>query len=54
MISFIVIGKNEGWKLTKCFESIFNTVAYNQVMNYELIYVDQPQLTTVLKGKSIC
>jgi len=40
MISFIVIGKNEGWKLKKCFESIFKTVEYNKLINYEVIYVD--------------
>lgn len=40
MISFIVIGRNEGWKLTKCFESIFTTIAYNNLNEYEVIYVD--------------
>lgn len=40
MISFIIIGKNEGWKLTKCFESIFKTVEYNKLKEYEVIYVD--------------
>ena len=40
MISFIVIGRNEGWKLTKCFESIIKTIAYNHLEHYEIIYVD--------------
>ncbi len=40
MISFIVIGKNEGWKLSKCFQSVFNTILINQIKDYEVIYVD--------------
>lgn len=40
MISFIVIGKNEGWKLTKCFESIFNFISKNKIESSEVIYVD--------------
>lgn len=40
MISFIIIGKNEGWKLTKCFESIFKTIEHNKLKEYEVIYVD--------------
>src|ERR1035438_5026457 len=40
MISFIVIGRNEGLKLTKCFESIFKTIHANHLNNYEVIYVD--------------
>ena len=40
MISFIVIGRNEGLKLTKCFESIFKTIHENHLNNYEVIYVD--------------
>ena len=40
MISFIVIGRNEGAKLTKCLESISETIKYNQLNNYEVIYVD--------------
>ncbi len=39
-ISFIVIGRNEGWKLEKCLKSIF--YASDQSLNdaYEVIYVD--------------
>lgn len=40
MISFIVIGQNEGWKLIKCFESIFKTIEFNGLKNYEVLYVD--------------
>ena len=29
MISFIIIGRNEGWKLTKCFESVSDTIKQN-------------------------
>lgn len=39
-ISFVVIGKNEGWKLSKCFRSIANVVEQNQIGRYEIIYVD--------------
>lgn len=40
MISFIIIGLNEGWKLSNCFESVINTIEYNGLKNYEIIYVD--------------
>lgn len=40
MISFIVIGRNEGWKLKRCFESIFKTIQMNKLESYEAIYVD--------------
>ena len=40
MISFIIIGKNEGLKLFKCFDSIFNTININNIKSYEVIYVD--------------
>lgn len=40
MISFIVIGFNEGWKLTKCLQSVFDTIEYNSIEKYEVIYVD--------------
>ena len=39
-ISFIVIGRNEGWKLDKCLQSIVDTIEFNQYKNYEIIYVD--------------
>ena len=40
MISFIIIGRNEGWKLTKCFESVFKTIKENNLTDSEVIYVD--------------
>ncbi len=40
MISFIVIGRNEGENLIKCFESILATVLFNRIKEYEIIYVD--------------
>jgi glycosyltransferase involved in cell wall biosynthesis len=38
--SFIVIGKNEGWKLKKCFESIERFISGGRENKYEIIYVD--------------
>ncbi len=40
MISFIVIGRNEGKHLEKCFKSIYETAFYNSIEDYEIIYVD--------------
>jgi len=40
MVSFIIIGRNEGWKLTKCFQSVIDTINYNKLENHEIIYVD--------------
>lgn len=40
MISFIVIGKNEGWKLKLCFDSIQNVVYHDNIGDYEVVYVD--------------
>ena len=40
MISVIVIGKNEGWKLSLCFNSIINSIKRNDISSYEIIYVD--------------
>lgn len=40
MISFIIIGRNEGWKLTKCFNSVFETILVNKLTQYEVIFVD--------------
>jgi glycosyltransferase involved in cell wall biosynthesis len=39
MISIIVIGKNEGWRLTKCLESIYKVIDTSQI-KFEVIYVD--------------
>lgn len=40
LISFIIIGRNEGWKLTHCLESIFKSAINNLLSYYEVIYVD--------------
>ena len=40
MISFIIIGKNEGWRLQKCLQSISYVVEQDAIANYEIIYVD--------------
>lgn len=40
MISFIIIGRNEGWKLTKCMDSVVVIVENNQHLAFEVIYVD--------------
>jgi len=40
MISFIIIGRNESWKLTKCIESVFDTAKYSSLEDYEVLYVD--------------
>lgn len=49
MISFIVIGRNEGWKLTKCLQSIFNTIHYNDLNQYEILYVDSKSTDDSIK-----
>lgn len=40
MISFIVIGRNEGWRLEKCFKGISTFVKAEHIPDYEVIYVD--------------
>lgn len=40
MISFIVIGKDEGWKLSLCFDSIIASIETNEVKCYEILYID--------------
>lgn len=40
MISFIIIGKNEGWKLSKCLNSVKDTIEVNKLEDAEIIYVD--------------
>lgn len=38
--SFIIIGKNEGWKLSLCFQAVDRCVKNNHIENFETIYVD--------------
>ncbi|MCD4677610.1 MAG: glycosyltransferase [Desulfobacula sp.] len=40
MISFIIIGRNEGWKLSKCFVGIEDLVNFGQLEEFETIYID--------------
>lgn len=40
MISFIIIGKNEGWKITNCLKSIFLTILNNNLEHFEVLYID--------------
>ena len=40
MISFIVIGRNEGWRLEKCLSSVKSIAARELSVPYEVIYVD--------------
>ena len=40
MLSFIVIGKNEGWRLKLCLDSIQNVVIQDGITDYEVVYVD--------------
>ncbi|MGE5431597.1 MAG: glycosyltransferase family 2 protein [Syntrophomonadaceae bacterium] len=40
MISFIIIGRNEGIKLKRCIESILTAVTVNRLTDSEIIYVD--------------
>lgn len=40
MVSFIVIGRNEGWRLEKCFKGIYAFVEAEEIKDYEVIYVD--------------
>ena len=49
MISFIIIGRNEGWKLTKCIQSVFSTIKKNFLNDYEVIYVDSKSTDDSLK-----
>lgn len=57
VISFIIIGRNEGWKITKCLQSVFDAIAYNNLIDYEVIYVDSnstdDSVERVLKFKDI-
>ena len=40
MISFIVIGRNEGWKLKACLDALSLVVYEDNIHDYEVIYVD--------------
>ncbi len=40
MISVIVVGKNEGWRITKCLESIDRLINRNPEFDFEVLYID--------------
>jgi glycosyltransferase involved in cell wall biosynthesis len=40
MISFIIIGRNEGWKITTCLESVFRAIENNMLVDCDVIFVD--------------
>jgi len=40
MISIIIIGHNEGWRLSKCLSSISEIVKEYKDLNFEVLYVD--------------
>ena len=49
MLSFIVIGRNEGWKLSLCLGSIIDAVERNRIMDFEIIYVDSQSTDDSIK-----
>tara|TARA_X000000368_G_scaffold384316_1_gene342818 strand:+ start:10016 stop:10963 length:948 start_codon:yes stop_codon:yes gene_type:complete len=40
MISFVVIGKNIETTIKICLDSIFETIRFNNIINYEVIFID--------------
>lgn len=40
MISFVIIGRNESWRLDKCIKSVYKLIDYNHLIDYEILYVD--------------
>jgi glycosyltransferase involved in cell wall biosynthesis len=53
MISFIVIGRNEGWKLTNCLESVFKTILVNKLSDFEVIFVDSKSTDDSIKRANV-
>lgn len=39
-LSFIIIGRNEDWRLEKCLSSINIVIERDQIADYEVIYID--------------
>lgn len=39
-VAFIIIGRNEGWKLELCIKSVLGAIESNAIDSYEVIYVD--------------
>lgn len=40
MISIIIIGKNEGWKIHSCIKSIYNMINIHKDIEFEIFYID--------------
>ena len=40
MISFVVIGKNIEKTIKTCLDSIYETIKFNKIINYEVIFID--------------
>ncbi len=40
MITFIIIGRNEGWRLIRSIQSIKKLIEYNNLSQFEIIYID--------------
>jgi len=40
LISFVIIGKNEAHNISRCLQSVINTIGLNGLTNAEIIYVD--------------
>jgi glycosyltransferase involved in cell wall biosynthesis len=53
MISFIIIGRNEGWKLPLCLKSVFLTIKENNLKNYEVIYIDSNSTDNSIENAKI-
>jgi glycosyltransferase involved in cell wall biosynthesis len=43
-LSFIIIGKNEAKNLNMCFNSVFSFIKFNNILKYEIIYVDSDSI----------
>ena len=49
MISYIIIGRNEGWKLELCLQSVIRTITENRFIGGEIIYVDSASTDTSIE-----
>jgi len=54
-ISIIIVGRNEGWIINKCIDSVIQTINKNKLISYEIIFVDSgstDDTLAILKNKS--
>jgi glycosyltransferase involved in cell wall biosynthesis len=49
MISFIIIGKNESKHIEKCIHSVYTSIDFVNLENYEIIYVDSNSTDNTLE-----